>query len=93
MRTVKKQTLDELLRIVRKYARTGDVDILSKHSMLSQMLSNEAFGNEHKWLSFANIADAIVGIRPLINGASNQTVYDVLKILGIEIAEEIESDN
>ena len=88
MKTVKKSTIDELLRVVRKYAKTGDTDILTKKLEICSKLSVEAFGSEGKWLQFADLAGAVVGVNPLVPGASNQVVYDVLKVIRIEVVEE-----
>ena len=85
MKTVWKSTIDELLRVVRKYAKTGDTDILARKSEICRELSVEAFGSEGKWLKFADLTGAVVGVNPLVPGASNQVVYDVLKVIGIEV--------
>lgn len=86
-KTVNKETLDKLIRLERKYAQTGDVDILDARTVVARMVSVEAFGEDDWWLAFSDFVRSIVGVRPLIKNATNRTVYDALQIVGIEIKE------
>jgi len=57
MRSVKKETMDELIRISKKYWRTGDTDILPARIKLAEELSDQAFGNAYNWCSFSDLWD------------------------------------
>lgn len=85
---IKKSTLDQLIRLTRKYARTSDVDILPAKNEVANKLSLQAFNTQKHWLGFNNILEPIVGVTPFSKGYTYQTVYDVLKLLGFEIESE-----
>ena len=44
MKIISKETLDEIIRLTKKYNKTGDVDILPKKHEKAFQLSKEAFG-------------------------------------------------
>ena len=49
MKAIKKSTLFELARIVRKYARTGDVDILDAKIEVAKELAIQDYGKDNEW--------------------------------------------
>ena len=87
MKTVKKKTADELCRVVRKFWKTGDEDILAKkHEILCQ-LSKECYGDTNKWSIFndlSNSAFSSYGFKPK---ATNQFFYDLLAMFDIDVVE------
>ena len=46
MKIISKETLDEIIRLTKKYNKTGDVDILPKKHEKAFQLSKEAFGKK-----------------------------------------------
>jgi hypothetical protein len=89
MRSVKKETIDELVRVIRKFWATGDTDILDlKHRKASE-LSEQAFGSDAKWLQFCDIVNGAV----LLNrNVSNDIIYKIFGLLGIEVSAPVEFD-
>lgn len=86
MKYIEKKSLDELIRITRKYNATGDVDILPAKTRNAEDLSMQAFGNEWHWLAFS---DFIKGLIDLNAEASNLDIYGVLERLGYYLPEMI----
>lgn len=86
MKYIEKKSLDELIRITRKYEATGDVDILSAKHRNAEDLSKQAFGNDCRWLAFS---DFIKGLIDLNAKASNLDIYGMLERLGYYLPEMI----
>lgn len=86
MKYIEKKSLDELIRITRKYNATGDVDILSEKHRNAEDLSKQAFGNDWRWLAFS---DFIKGLIHLNAKASNLDIYGMLERLGYYLPEMI----
>lgn len=86
MKYIEKKSLDELIRITRKYDATGDVDILPAKIRNAEALSKQAFGNDLHWLAFS---DFITGLIRLNAEASNLDIYGMLESLGYYLPEMI----
>lgn len=71
---VKKTTLDELIRIIKKYQKTGDTDILPKKFDLVK----EAFGD--KWCSYGDLIYSLCALK-----CTYKKIYEVLSAIGIEV--------
>ena len=87
MKKINKKLLDELIRVSRKYWKTGDTDLLPKKIDLSYQLSTQAFGSNNHGLSFCDFVDAIVQNSGLKHSATNQDVYNAFAVLDYEVAE------
>ena len=76
-----KKTLDEFIRITRKYISTGDTDILDKRRAIKNKLLNG--------ISFPknNVDDAIYEL--CVMKVSYSKIYEVLNILGFEVIENV----
>lgn len=93
IKTIQKSSLDKLIRIVRKYYKTGDTDLLDVNTIVARQLSSEAFKNDAHWLAFADIASSIVSTRGLKPTATNEEIYRVFGILGYSVeAEDAEQE-
>ena len=88
MKAIKKSTLLELARIVRKYARTGDVDILSAKFETAKKLATQAYGKDSAWSAFSNLVDAAVGVYALYPKCTNEEICDLFKALKFEVLDE-----
>ena len=89
MRSVKKETMDELARVTRKYWATGDKDILdAKHRKASE-LSEQASGSDKKWLQFCDILDGAICLN---RNVSNNTIYKIFSLLCIEVSAPVEEE-
>ena len=88
MRSVKKETLDELARITRKYWATGDKDILAAKHRKASELSEQAYGSDIKWLQFCDILNGAVC---LDRNVSNVTIYKIFGLLCIEVSAPVEA--
>lgn len=86
MKYIEKKSLDELIRITRKYNATGDVNILEARHRNAVDLSKQAFGNDWRWFAFGNF---IKGLIDLNAEASNLDIYGVLERLGYCLPEMI----
>jgi hypothetical protein len=81
-----KSSLDELIRLTRKYQRTSDTDILPARISVMKELSLNTLGSDYHWCAFGDIVYAVCG--SLKRGASNQDIYDVFNLLGYEVKGE-----
>ena len=87
MRSVKKETMDELARLVRKYWATGDKDILdAKHRKASE-LSEQAYGSAAKWIQFCDLLNGTVCFN---RNVSNEIIYKIFGLLCIEVSAPVE---
>ena len=82
MKEIKKETLDELIRVQRKYYKTSDVDILPLKNNICDELSEQAFNDEIKWIHFCDLVSAIIN---LYGQNTNQTFYEVFELIGIRV--------
>lgn len=85
MRSVKKETMDELVRVVRKYWATGDGDILDLQHSKGRELSEQAYGSAAKWLPLVDIVDGVINLN---QNTSNDTIYKIFGLLCIEVRED-----
>lgn len=88
MKAIKRSTLLELARIVRKYARTGDVDILDAKIEVAKELATQAYGKDNAWSAFAGFVDAAVGIYALYPKCTNEELCDLFRALKFEVLDE-----
>ena len=88
MKAIKKSTLLELARIVRKYARTGDVDILSAKFETAKKLATQAYGKDNAWSAFSNLVDAAVGVSALYPKCTNEELCELFRALKFEVLDE-----
>ena len=88
MKKINKKLLDELIRIERKYWKTGDTDLLDKQTLLAHDLSKFTFGNDGSWLKFSDFVGSIVASNGLKKSATNQDIYNAFAVLGYEVAGE-----
>ena len=88
MKAIKKSTLLELARIVRKYARTGDVDILSAKFETAKKLATQAYGKDNAWSAFSNLVDAALGVYALYPKCTNEELCEMFRTLKFEVLDE-----
>ena len=87
MKTVKKKTADELCRVVRKFWKTGDEDILAKKHEILYQLAEECYGDKNKWGVFEDLSSSAFSSYDFKPKATNQFFYDLLAMFDIEVAE------
>ncbi len=83
MRSVKKETMDELVRVVRKYWATGDKDILDLKHRKGHELSEQAYGSDAKWLPLLDIVNGAINLN---QNTSNDIIYKIFGLLCIEVS-------
>ena len=88
MKAIKKSTLLELVRLTRKYARTGDVDILSAKIETAKELSKQAYGRDNAWLPFVDFINATVGVYALYPKCTNEEICELFRALKFEVLDE-----
>ena len=88
MKAIKKSTLLELARISRKYARTGDVDILSARIEVAKKLATQAYGKDNAWSAFSNLVDAAVGVYALYPKCTNEELCKLFRAMKFEVLDE-----
>jgi hypothetical protein len=92
MKPIPKENLDELIRLTKKYYRTGDVDILPAIHKAAGQLSVSVCGDVHAGIAISDIVSAIFGGFGLKRDATYQDVYDVFALLGYEVVSNSEGD-
>ena len=90
MRSVKKQTMDELVRVVRKFWATGDTDILDLKYRKGHELSEQAYGSDSKWLPLVDIVNGAINLN---QNTSNDIIYKIFGLLGINVSAPVETQN
>ena len=88
MRIVNKTTMDELARLVRKYWSSGDTDLFDAKYRKASELSEQAFGSDAKWLQFCDIVDGAICLN---QNVSNDIIYQIFGLLGIEVSAPVEA--
>lgn len=89
MKTISKDSVDNLFRITRKYYKTGDVDSLPARLEMAEKLSKEAFDSPDSWLGFAEMASAIVGNDLKCQTIESDSIYKIFEILGFTVEEGV----
>ena len=85
MKAIKKSTLLELARLTRKYAITGDVDILSTNFEVARALATQAYGRENEWSAFDKFVDAVVGVYALYPECTDEDLCELFRFLKFEV--------
>jgi hypothetical protein len=90
MRHIKKATLDEMLRLVRKRKVTHDNDLMQAQFRIADELATQAFGIDFgvKWLAFS---DVVGGVLSLNQNTSNDAIYAIFQLIGIEASTPVEA--
>ena len=92
MKPIPKENLDELIRLTKKYYRTGDVDLLPAMRCESEQLSLSVRGDSHAAISISDIVSAMFSGFGLKRDATYQDVYDVFALLGYDVVSDSEGD-
>jgi len=89
MRSVKKETMDEMLRLARKRKVTHDDDLMPAQFRIADELAAQAFGIDlcAKWLAFSDVVD---GVLSLNRNTSNDAIYAIFQLIGIEAGAQVE---
>ncbi len=90
MKIISKETLDEVIRLTKKFNKTGDVDILPKKHEKAFQLSKEAFGKNDRWISFTDLTKAALDLKDTV---TSEEIYSLFKILGLEVSETEQEHN
>ena len=85
MKIVNKKSMDELIRISKKYWRTGDTDLLPARFKFAEELSDQAFGNDHNWCYILDLVNSAVKFNKSI---TNETIYMMFALAGISVDQE-----
>ena len=88
MKSIKKSTLLELARITRRYARTGDVNILSARIEIAKELARQAYGRDVAWLPFVDFAESTCGIYALWHNCTDEDFCKLFRAMGFEVLDE-----
>ena len=88
MKAIKRSTLLELAKVIRKYARTGDVDILDAKIETAKKLAIQAYGKDNAWSAFSNLVEAAVGVYALYPACTNEELCELFRALKFEVLDE-----
>jgi len=90
MKHVKRATMDEMLRLARKRKVTHDDDLISAQFRIADELATQAFGIDlcAKWLAFSDVVD---GVLSLNKNTSNDAIYAIFQLIGIEASTPVEA--
>jgi hypothetical protein len=91
VKEITSKNLDEVMRLTRKYFKTGDTDILGARYTAAEACSIDLFGYKSEWLAVCEITSSI--LNGLKKSASNKDVYAVLRVLGYKVVGEPETDD
>lgn len=80
MRTINEHTFNELIRVMRKFNKTGDADFLDKRCNLCDELEKQTKVN---WIIFADLSNCFAKL-----GTSDQDIRVVMKDLGFTISDK-----
>lgn len=86
MKVIKRSTLRELARILRVHKQEGNTK-MNEIIAACHALSMQAYGRESAWLSFCDIAFAVMGWFPLKPDCTVEEFEELFKWLGFEIEE------
>lgn len=89
MRAIDKRTLDETIRLSRKYWGTSNADVLPARTLMARKLSYQCLGDELHWAEFQDCIDAALLLVPK---CPNATIYSVFEVMGIKILEEAKKE-
>ena len=87
MKKAPKPLVDKLIRLRRKYWKTGDIDLFPAIEKVEKELSVAIFGNEDKW----SVATAIIDLgagepsTAAIQNATNAQIYAIFNACGIQV--------
>ena len=83
MKKLDKVLVDDLIRIIKKYYRTGDTDLLAYKQKLEDKIADISDNNWSR-----GIASVIktLGTYSYEHKCTYQQVYDILKVLGYEVS-------
>ena len=88
MKAIKRSTLLELAKVIRKYARTGDVDILDAKIETAKKLAIQAYGKDNAWSAFSDLVEAAVGVYALYPECTNEELCELFRALKFEVLDE-----
>ena len=91
MRSIDKRTLDEAIRLSRKYWKTGDADILLARTLKARELSYQYCGDEG--VRRSDFLDCIDAALLLVPNCTNATIYSVFETMGIKILKEAKNND
>lgn len=85
-KTIKRSTLRELTRLVRVHKQEGNTK-MNEIIATCQALAMQVYGRDSAWLSFCDIAFAVMGWYPLKTNCTDEEFEELFKWLGFEIDE------
>nr|DAG80628.1 MAG TPA: hypothetical protein [Caudoviricetes sp.] len=86
-KTIKRSTLRELTRLVRERKQEGNTK-MDEIIAVCHALAMQAYGRDSAWLSFCDIAFAVMGWYPLKPDCTVEEFEELFKWLGFEIEDE-----
>lgn len=87
---VKRSDVEDLARLIRKFAKSGDKDFLELKHIRSKELSKQAFdGDTVRMWGFEYLFSALCGISNLCD-ASDDLIIQVLELIGIHVEDDEE---
>lgn len=84
IKSIKKSTLDDLIKHIRKYWETGDKDYLALKHLRADELSKQAFDSDLQWNGFCDLVDGVYRFK---QDFTNEFIYALLLLLGFQIEE------
>lgn len=85
MKRFNKSQIDRLIECSRLYWKTGNLGVLDDKHDCAMEIERATLVD---WLSLANFVDAITRPHGFLPDADNEKIYEVLSVLGWEVADE-----
>jgi len=79
---VSEELVKELLRLLRKYHESSDIDIYGLAMEQAKDMSMALFGIDFRWMWITDFANSVLNFNP---GISNKDFYEFMSVLGIEV--------
>ena len=87
---VKRSDVEDLARLIRKFAKSGDRDFLKLKHIRSKEMSKQAFdGDTSRMWGFEYLFDALCGIDNLCD-ASDDLIVQILELIGFHVEDDKE---
>lgn len=84
IKSIKKNTLDDLIKYIVKFRATGDKDYLELKHLRAVELTEQADVSDLDWIGFCDLVD---GVYRLKEDFTNEFIYAIFLLMGYQIEE------
>lgn len=81
---VNKVDIDNLIKLSRRCVKSYDADLIKQRDDLIKQIGNQLFGNAVGGYDFVRV---VCSMYPCVVGCSHQKIYDIFKLINIDVVE------